>query len=368
MKKMILFIAAAVMLLSCSHQPAETTYIDFTNKGDTIIIPDESRLKDKIKVIKVGEEDYQQTLTTDGFVKAIPNQYAEIAPPYSGRISKVHLQLGQRTSPGTVLFELISPEFTDAQKLFFQARSEYQYAGIALKRQRDLLQHGVGAERDMEEAKVNYDIKEKEYQNTKEALQVFGVNVDKLRLGQSLVVTSPISGEVIWHDVVSGHYLKSDDPAHVKIAELDKVWIVGMIKEKDIQHIRINGEVQVRSAALPDRIIKGKVYHINEAVEEDARSIQVLIECENKDHALKPGMFITAEFKSESRKTIFIPSTSLLQFNEQSYVFVRVGDHKYIKKTVKTGDTDQDKIHILYGLTTQDYIISEGAFYLLDAK
>ncbi|MGJ1262256.1 hypothetical protein [Sphingobacterium spiritivorum] len=37
MKKMIPFIAAVAMLLSCSDQPAETTYIDFTNKGDIIL-------------------------------------------------------------------------------------------------------------------------------------------------------------------------------------------------------------------------------------------------------------------------------------------------------------------------------------------
>lgn len=364
-----IFIALiSVAIFGCENHGSDHQNSNFIVSGDTVSLPTDATVRSKIKTIPITQEQYRMELISGGNVKAIPTQEAEIAPPFSGRVTAVHLKLGMKTQPGTELFEMTSPDFIEAQKFFFQAKSEYQNAQLTLKRQQDLKANGVGADRDLEEATTNFELKEKEYQNAVASLKIFNVDISKLVFGQPLIVRSPIAGEVIDNQVVNGHYIKSDDPPHAKVAELNKVWVVGMVKEKDIRFIHELDGAEIQVAAYPDRKIIGKVYHVNEIVDEDTRSVQVLIECENHDHTLKPGMYVTVKFIDTPDNAIFVPAKSVLQYNDKSYVLVQNGQDKYVKRYVETGVTDKGRVQILSGLTAGEVVIGEGAFYLLDAK
>ncbi|HCU45185.1 efflux RND transporter periplasmic adaptor subunit [Sphingobacterium faecium] len=365
----LLFISfMSLHLLGC-HTPVDPEKeASMTLRGDTILVNPEAQVKSYLKTIKVQKELYQLELTTTGTVKAIPNQYAEISAPFSGRVTAVHLKLGMKTKLGTPLFEIASPEFTESQKLFFQAKTAFQNASLILKRQQDLKVNGVGSERDVEEATANYKIAQKEYEHARAALQIFQIDINKLILGQSLLVRSPISGEVITHDIVVGQYIKSDEPSRAKIADLSQVWVVGMVKEQDLNLISKLDVAEISIAAFPDKKIKGTIYHIDEILNEDTRSVQVLVACQNSDKLLKPGLYVSVNFIEKASDVIFIPEKSLLQYNDQSYVLVQIGQDQYLKRSVKTGITDQGKVQVISGLTVGECIISEGAFYLLNAK
>ena len=365
----LLFISfMSLNFLGC-HTPVDPEKeASMTLRGDTILVHQAAQVKSYLKTIKVQKELHQLELTTTGTVKAIPNQYAEISAPFSGRVTAVHLKLGMKTKPGTPLFEIASPEFTESQKLFFQAKTAFQNASLILKRQQDLKVNGVGSERDVEEAKANYEIAQKEYEHARAALQIFQIDINKLILGQSLLVRSPISGEVITHDIVVGQYIKSDEPSRAKIADLSQVWVVGMVKEQDLNLISKLDVAEISIAAFPDKKIKGTIYHIDEILNEDTRSVQVLVACQNSDKLLKPGLYVSVNFIEKASDVIFIPEKSLLQYNDQSYVLVQIGQDQYLKRPVKTGITDQGKVQVISGLTVGECIISEGAFYLLNAK
>lgn len=352
----------------CTSPSQEEPETPFTMRGDTVFVALNSPVSLKIKAQPLEEKDFHLELMTAGTVRAIPNYYAEIAPPFSGRVTKVHLRLGMRTQPGTPLFELVSPEFTEAQKLFFQAKSELASARLALKRQQDLRANGVGAERDLEEAETNYEVKEKEYQNAMAGLKIFGVDVEKLVLGQPLVITSPIAGEVIDNEVVNGHYIRADDPPHAKVAEISRVWVVGMVKEKDIRFIHELDAAEITVPAYPGEKFFGKVFHIDEVVDEETRSIRVLVECDNARHLLKPGMYATVKFKNPPVKALFVPARALMQYNDKSYVFVKYGENSYVRRFVETGISLGESVQIISGLSPGEPVVSEGAFYMLEAK
>lgn len=367
--KYFLIVGITVIVLTACNNKTETKEVEnFTLKGDTIIVSQKSSLATKLKLEKVTSEPYQFELQTAGTVKAIPNSYAEIAPPFSGRITKVHLKLGMKTQPGTPLFEMVSPDFTSAQKNFFQAKSGYQVARLSLKRQQDLNTHGVGSQKDLEEAETNFEVSEKEYQNAVASLKIFGVNTNKLVFGQPLIITSPIAGEVIANELVMGQYLKEDDAPKAKIADLKKVWVAGQVKEKDIRFIQALEGAEIQSGAYPDKKITGKIYHVDEIVDENTRSIQVLMECNNPDHTLKPGMYVSVKFTDKPVNTLFVPAKAVLQLNDKSFVLVQLTKGKYIRRFVETGISQNGKIAIISGLKTNETVISEGAFYLLDGR
>ncbi len=356
-----------LILASCNTKETEPEINTFTLSGDTIIVDDQSIIAAKIQIGIVGEVFYQKEMNATGTVRAIPNFYAEIAPPFSGRVTKVYLKLGMKTKPGTPLFEMASPEFTDVQKSFFQARSERNSAKANLDRQHDLFEHGVAAQRDLEEAQTNFDMQKQEFDNAAAGLKIYGVNTNNFSLGQPLIITSPIAGEVISNEIVLGHYIRADDEPRAKIARLDKVWVAGEVKEKDIAFVNHLDKAEITLAAYPGKKISGIIYHVDEIVDEETRSVKVLIECVNEDHTLKPGMYVDVIFIDKPQNTLFVPAKAVLQYNDKSFVFVQLSPGKYQRRFVETGHSVEDKIIILKGLDNNETIITEGAFYLLDA-
>lgn len=368
MKTLFLTSSLALLMASCAQKEVKTQAGNYHLQGDTIVLADRAKIHNVLHLDTVADEAYQVKLTSAGRIKAIPNFYADIAPPFSGRVTKVYLKLGMKVNPGTPLFEMVSAEFIDTQKNFFAAKSELKKAELDLKRQSDLKKNSVGSAKDLEEAENTYEVAQKEYENSRAALKIYRVNPETLVLGQPLVICSPIKGEVIMNEVVSGHYMKSDDAPHATIAELNKVWIIGQVKEKDIRFIHEGDDTEIEVVAYPGRKITGKVYHVEEQVDEETRSVKVLIECKNSDYTLKPGMYATVNFSNKPQQVAMVSAKAVLQKGDKSFVFVQAGPARFVKRNVETGSVDRGRMVISSGLRAGERVVSDGGFYLLDAK
>ncbi len=367
--KNIVFLGMMALLLnSCGAKKGSLSAANYTISGDTIVINDHSNLANKLKVGAIQSEPYRIQLLTAGTVKAIPTSYAEIAPPFQGRVLKSYVKLGMRVTPDTPLFEISSPDFFSAQKIFFQQRSQLQLAAKILKRKKDLMNNGVGTEKDLDEAETAYEVENKEYENALVGIKIFKADPDHLILGQPLIVRSPIFGEVVDNRIVVGQFIKDDAASVATVAELSKVWVVGQVKEKDIRFIHELDECNIEIAALPEKHIKGKVYHVNEIVDESTRSVLVLIECNNQDHTLKPGMYVTVNFVDAPISSILIPSKAVLQMSDESFVFLEVGQGRYVRRKVDVSGTEGNRVVIKSGLVDGEKIVTEGGFYLLDVR
>jgi len=366
--KLITFIVIAWLAISCHNNSAPVPAANYIIHGDTIIIPENSNLKEKIKSSSVSTALYKHKLSASGVVKAIPNNYAQIASPFAGRIIKSFIKLGQRVAVNAPIFEISSPLFFEAGKAYYQSKQEMQLAEKNLRRQQDLLKNGVGIQKDMEEAEVAYELSKRDYENSIASLNVYHVNPDEMVLGQPLVVRSPIAGEVIEDNIVIGQYLREDATPVALVAELSKVWVVGQLKEKDINNVHESDEVEISVGGIPGLVIHGIVYHISEMLDETTRSVEVFIECENPGHNLKPGMYATAQFSEKADNSILIPASAVLQLEESSYVFVKINGNRYLKRLIETSGTDNDRLILKSGLKADEQIVTEGAFYLTEAK
>jgi cobalt-zinc-cadmium efflux system membrane fusion protein len=365
---LIKVLVLSTLLSACKNKSSEQDEANYSVDGNIISLKENANIKSRIKVEKVAAEDFRLELVTAGIVRSIPNNYAEIAPPFAGRILKSYVRLGQKVEPGSPIFEMSSPDYFNAQKEYFDAKQEFKQAELNLKRQQDLLKNGVGVQRELEEAETDFATKKSALENAAAALRIFNIKPENTVLGQPLVVTSPIKGEIVDNKIVIGQYLKEDAAPIAIVAELSKVWIAGQVKEKDIRFIHELDEVQVKIAAFPDRIIKGKVYHVNEIVDEETRSVQVLIECENKERDLKPGMYVTVRFIDTPEPAILINSKAVLQMNDHQFVYVQVGKDQYEKRKIETEGASNGKVVVKSGLKSGDMVVSEGGIYLLELK
>lgn len=365
MRFLFFTILLTVLFSACKQSTTEHDRKDFSISGDTVSIFDDTPLQNKIVVSAVQEEPFLKEVVTAGTVQAIPTQYAYIAPPFSGRVTKSYIKLGQQVTANMPLFEVVSADFTAAQKEFYQAQSAYNLALNDLKRKQDLLKNGVASQRELEEAQNTLKIEEKEYENAVAAIKIYQVNPQNMVLGQPLIIRSPINGKVIEDNIVTGQYIKEDTEPVAIVADLSKVWVVGQVKEKDIQFIHEGDDIEITLAAGSNKEeVKGKVFRIDEAVDEDTRSIKVYALCNNTDNYFKLGMYTTIRFFDKPIEAILIPEKAVLQDADHSYVYVQAAPNKYVKRVVELGGSKEGKAIILEGLTKGEKIITEGGYYL----
>lgn len=361
-QRLLLIIFLAIGLLACRKQASEQEQKSYTMSGDTVYIQD-SILLNKIVTGEVSLEPYEKEIMTAGTVQAIPTQFAYIAPPFAGRVVKSYIKLGQQVQANTPLFEISSPDLTTAQKEFYQAQSERELAQKDLQRKQDLIKNGVGSQKELEEAQNILKIADKEYENTLAALKVYQVNPNNMVLGQPLIVRAPISGTVIENNIVTGQYINDDSEPVAIVADLSKVWVVAQVKEKDIPFIHEGENMDIHISATPNEPIKGKVYHIDNSVDEETRSIKVLSVCDNIDNSLKLGMYTTVHFLDKPVESITIPEKALLQDEKNSYVFVQKSNNQFVKVPVEASTAKNGKAMVTKGLQAGDKIIIEGGYY-----
>ncbi|HCM33686.1 efflux RND transporter periplasmic adaptor subunit [Chryseobacterium sp.] len=365
MKRIILSIITLFAISCKDNAPQQNKEEEITFKNNQVIIPESSPVLKKIKTITVSDQEYNHDITSVGTIEAIPNNYAEIASPFSGRITKAFVNIGQKVSAGSPLFEVLSSGYLDVQKEYSDALNEAGLAEKKYKRQQDLVKHGVGIQKELEESETEFKNKRISLTNASTALKIYN---SQSKGSGGLIVRAPISGEIISNKIVTGQYLREDAEPVIIVAELSKVWISGEVKEKDLRFIKNGDQVSVKVNTYPDRAITGKVYHINDWVDEATRSIKVLIQCENPDRTLKPGMFATITYSTDSENTIIIPTSALMQKDDNQYVWIKTGKNQFMKRNITTAEASEKTVKITSGLKSGDEIMTTGGIYLLDVK
>lgn len=121
--------------------------------------------------------------------------------------------------------------------------------------------------------------------------------VEHKKIAERVTLYSPIQGTVIEKSIVQNSAFKAGDALY-RVANLDTVWVYLDIYEYDLAWVRYGQRVDLSAEALPGRTFEGRVTFVQPIVNEETRTIRVPVHVENKDHALKPGMFVSAVIRS----------------------------------------------------------------------
>ena len=352
------------LIVACNNNNVTKEAVDVTFDGDVIVINENSPILEQIFVQKVQLQDYESEFKTVGMVRPVAGKLVGIAPPFSGRIVKSFVHLGQKVGAGATVFELSSSDFYEATKAYFAAQSDNEVSQQNFSRQKELAANGVAAQRDLEQAKSEANIAHQEYEQAMASLRIFNSDIGSLQMGQPLSVVSPIAGEVIKCDITIGGYVKEDSEPLAVVADLSHVWIAALVKEKYFGVIKQGDRVRIYTDAHPNKIIWGTIYYIGEMLDEETRSLEVIVECNNADRELKLGMFCEAHFLSTPTKTIILPSTAVMQEQDSNYVLVELAKCKYVRRKVETESVHKDEMRILSGVSEGESVVIVGGIYL----
>jgi len=367
MKKFI-FPLFLCTLVGCANTNQLSDTQDVVVNGDTVIVNPQSVVSSKLQTMKVDTTTFAPSFSTSGVVRAIPSCYAEVSLPFDGRVLKSYAKLGQHVSKGSPLFEISSPDFFETSKNYFHAQQDMELSYKTYQREKDLFVNKVGVAKDVEEAEAIYYKAKQEFDNAAAVLRAFNIDLNKLTVGQSLIVTSPIAGDIVKNSLVIGQYVKTDADPQVLVADLDHVWVVANVRERDLCLVNQIRHVSVELAMMPGKFLTGEVINVGELLDSETRSVEVIVACDNPNHVMKPNLYGTVIFTDMAQSVLMIPNSALLQAEESAYVVKKIGPNSYKKIAVKISAADAAHSVVTSGLKVGDEIIAEGAYYLIDYK
>ena len=179
-------------------------------------------------------------------------------------------------------------------------------------------------------------------------------------------VKAPFDGVVIGKDIV---LLDHVDPKTrmFSVADFSTVWVRADIYEKYLPLLReLAGKtIQFHSQSYPGRTFQANVFYAGEIVDEKTRTLDMRALAPNPEGLLKPGMFVQLELPSRRFPDVLqVPSSAVTQLEDETVVFVPVGEGAYEARPVKVGRTAGGAVEILDGLEEGESVVVQGVFAL----
>jgi membrane fusion protein (multidrug efflux system) len=152
----------------------------------------------------------------------------------------------------------------------------------------------------------------------------------------------------------------------VSIAEVGRVKVLIGINEKDISRVKNGLTVEVRVDAWPERVFTGKVTAVAPIVNPMSRTSEVEVLIDNRDGALKPGMFARVGIIVATRENaMLIPFDAVIQSESGKNVYIVEGG-KALRKDIKTGYLEGAVIEVFSGIKEGEDLVVLGQQRLKD--
>lgn len=261
-----------------------------------------------------------------------------------GRIERLLVNYtGERVTKGQVLAYVYSPELITAQKELFEARKvqlEYPELYTAAK-----------------EKLKNWKLSDHQIQqlsNSDQLIEQFPIIADH-------------SGIVINRKVSTGDYI-STGKVVFELANLETVWVMLDIYEKDLQWVKVGDDAQLNFTALPGQQFKGNIQFIDPVVDPKSRVAKARIVMANKSGHIKPEMLAKAKVMSlldDQSEVVQVPKTAVMWTGKRSVIYVKrssVDGVGFIMREVTLGPDMGDAYIVLGGIDAGEEIAVSGTF------
>jgi cobalt-zinc-cadmium efflux system membrane fusion protein len=332
------------------------------HRGDDLVIPEGSPLRGRLRIGKATIQNIETKLVVPASVESDPARTAKITPPLPGRIVRLDVHFGDTVAKGQPLLALDSPDLVSAQTDYLKAKSALAQAERTLARQRDLRAHGIGSEKELEQAETEEEVAKGELDRASVRLKLLGS--DAGQLGKPLTVRSPVSGRVVDFAVAPGEYHNDQNAVLMTIADLSTVWVTANVQEKDVRRVQQGQDATAVFTAYPGEAFSGKVLFVGDLLDPDTRTIKVRVAFSNQGGRLKPGMFATVTFTSRALPEVVVETKALVLLGDKSYVFVEKSPWIFERHPVKTGQSQGPYTIITAGIEAGTNVVMENAVLL----
>jgi HlyD family secretion protein len=261
----------------------------------------------------------------------------------------------------------ISKQQYDLEKMQYDmAKAQYEIA----KENFNLVQAGM-REEDIKAAEANY-LSSKTTLNIAESLKN-DVAAAKANLKQAeyeykiasimledTLVRAPIDGVISKKFIEEGEIIQAPGIPLFKILNQNSMKVKVNIPETNISKISKGLEVLVGTDSYPNKPFMGTITKLSPTVDVKLRTLEVEVTVPNSDGLLREGMFARVSIYTAVHKdAVYVPASAVTEKNGEKTVFV-VQNNSPIKRVVKTGIIQGEKVEVLSGIAAGENVIYKG--------
>jgi Cu(I)/Ag(I) efflux system membrane fusion protein len=187
------------------------------------------------------------------------------------------------------------------------------------------------------------------------------------RVRPRITIAAPIDGVVSELTAREGMTVANGAPLF-RINGLGTVWVVAQVPENMAASVRPGTSAQVRTAAFPDAVFRGKVTALLPEVDPATRTLKARVEVANPQATLAPGMFARVTFaSSDAADVLAVPTEALIRTGTRTVVMVASREGRFAPVEVETGAEAHGMTEIRKGLAEGQQVVASGQF-LLDSE
>lgn len=255
-------------------------------------------------------------VTATGTLQA--TKTVQVGSQVSGTITELYADFNSTVSKGQVLARL-DPTFyeaavAEARANLTKAQAEYSNNEREEARAKDLVSSQLISQ-------AEYDLVKTKLLNSRATVDQVKAQLERsqVNLGYT-IIRSPISGTVVSREVDIGQTVAAslNAPVIFKIAEdLNKMQVAANIDEADIGQVKDGLDVKFTVDAYPGETFNGKVLQtrINPTVTQNVVTYSVIIDANNNEGKLLPGLTATVNIVADSRQDVLRVPNAALRFN-----------------------------------------------------
>ena len=320
-----------------------------------------------IKVTRVEKAALSEALTLPGELAADPDRLARISSPAAGRIEEVRFREGAAVKQGDALVVIRVPEIAKVRASHLATEAKAKAARANAVRLRSLLGERLAAEQAVLDAEAEASALEQEAKSTADQLGALGAGSSG---AFAITLRAPISGTVVARDAVLGQPVSAEQMLGT-VANLDEVWFLARVFEKDLGQLSVGAGAEVHLNAYPDEHFAGSVEYIGQQIDAVARTVIARIRLRNRAGLLRLGLFGTsqisigtAEKAEKAEPKLVVDRASVTNVGGKDVVFVREREGEYELHELTLGREALGKVEVLAGLRAGEEVVSTGVFTL----
>jgi cobalt-zinc-cadmium efflux system membrane fusion protein len=289
-----------------------------------------------------------------------------IYPAFAGRVSAIRADVGQAVRPGSVLAQLASPDFGQAQADTARAQAGEQLAQRALQRTRELFEAGIVARKDLEQAEADSASARAESQRAHARTRLYG---GAATVDQQLALTAGVSGVVVERNLNPGQELRPDQsgpgvPPLFVISDPTSLWVQIDARENEADTLRPGSRFELAIPALPGQRFDGQVVSAADFIDPTTRTIKVRGRVANPDRRLKAEMLATVRVERTLGAGVVVPTSAVILRGTGHAVFVETKPGVFEPREVRLGYSGPREVLIANGLEVGDRVVSENALLI----
>ncbi len=268
------------------------------------------------RTVALDTRDIEVTAQAAGVIE--PDTTVEVKSKASGEILQIVVQTGQRVDRGTMMVRIDQRiprnSLLQSEASLEVARARLDNADAQKRRSEELYQT-------QSITQTEYEATLLDYANAKAGLIQAEVGVENDRIAMADTdILAPITGTIISKNVERGQVISSPtrDVAGgtvlLTMADLSLVQVRTLVDETDIGKIRPGLAATVTVASYPNQPFEGSVLKIEPmaVTQQNVTMFPVLIQIENSDGLLRPGMNAEVEVRIGRREgALAVPNNAL---------------------------------------------------------